>query len=274
MHWFGSFLEGGKAILLKGTNPETIIRTASEEHCTIVWLLVPWAQDILDALDRGDIKLEDYELDQWRLMHIGAQPVPPSLIKRWKAYFPHHQYDTNYGLSESIGPGCVHLGVENIHKVGAIGKAGYGWKTKIVDERRVEVAKGEVGELAVFGAAFVGALIGFLWYNCYPAQVFMGDTGSLAIGGIVAVFALAIRKELLLPILCGIYLVEVVSVMMQTFYFKYTRKKYGEGRRIFRMAPLHHHYQKKNMPENRIVVRFWIIQILLAALSLMTLKIR
>ena len=130
------------------------------------------------------------------------------------------------------------------------------------------------GELAVFGAAFVGALIGFLWYNCYPAQVFMVDTGSLAIGGIVAVFALAIRKELLLPILCGIYLVEVLSVMIQTFYFKYTRKKYGEGRRVFLMAPLHHHYQKKNLPENRIVVRFWIIQILLAALSLMTLKIR
>ena len=151
MHWFGSFLEGGKAVLLKGTNPETILRTASEEKCTIVWLLVPWAQDILDALDRGDLKLEDYQLDQWRLMHIGAQPVPPSLIKRWKAYFPNHQYDTNYGLSESIGPGCVHLGVENIHKVGAIGKAGYGWKTKIVDDKRNEVARGEVGELAVFG---------------------------------------------------------------------------------------------------------------------------
>ncbi len=151
MHWFGSFLEGGKAVLLKGTSPEVIIRTASEEKCTIVWLLVPWAQDIMDAMDRGDIKLEDYELKQWRLMHIGAQPVPPSLIKRWKTYFPNHQYDTNYGLSESIGPGCVHLGVENIHKVGAIGKAGYGWKTKIVDEHRKEVAKGEVGELAVFG---------------------------------------------------------------------------------------------------------------------------
>ncbi|MEE1314852.1 MAG: class I adenylate-forming enzyme family protein [Faecalimonas sp.] len=151
MHWFGSFLEGGKAVLLKGTNPEAILRTVSEERCSIVWLLVPWAQDILDALDRGDFKVEDYELEQWRLMHIGAQPVPPSLIKRWKTYFPHHQYDTNYGLSESIGPGCVHLGVENIHKVGAIGKAGYGWKTKIVDENRVEVPKGEVGELAVFG---------------------------------------------------------------------------------------------------------------------------
>lgn len=151
MHWFGSFLEGGRAVLLKGTNPDTILRTVSEEQCTLVWLLVPWAQDILDALDRGDIRLQDYKLDQWRLMHIGAQPVPPSLIRRWKEYFPNHQYDTNYGLSESIGPGCVHLGVENIHKVGAIGKAGYGWKTRIVDEHRQEVKKGEVGELAVYG---------------------------------------------------------------------------------------------------------------------------
>ena len=115
MHWFGSFLVGGKAVLLKGVKPDCILQTVSQEHCSIVWLLVPWAQDILDALDRGDIRLEDYELSQWRLMHIGAQPVPPSLIARWKKYFPHHQYDTNYGLSESIGPGCVHLGVENIH---------------------------------------------------------------------------------------------------------------------------------------------------------------
>lgn len=151
MHWFGSFLEGGKAVLLKGTKPEFILDAVSKEKCTIVWLLVPWAQDILDAIDRGDIKLEDYELSQWRLMHIGAQPVPPSLIARWKKVFPHHQYDTNYGLSESIGPGCVHLGVDNINKVGAIGKAGYGWEVKIVDENRQTVAKGEVGELAVKG---------------------------------------------------------------------------------------------------------------------------
>ena len=151
MHWFGSFLTGGKAVLLKGTNPKTILQAVSEEKCTIVWLLVPWAQDLLLALDNGDVKLEDYELDQWRLMHIGAQPVPPSLIKHWKEYFPNHQYDTNYGLSESIGPGCVHLGVENIHKVGAIGKAGYGWKTKIIDEKGNTVAQGETGELAVKG---------------------------------------------------------------------------------------------------------------------------
>ncbi len=151
MHWFGSFLAGSKAVLLKGTAPKQIIKAVSEEHCTIVWLLVPWAQDILDAIDRGEINLDEYELDGWRLMHIGAQPVPPSLIKRWKERFPHHEYDTNYGLSESIGPGCVHLGVGNIHKVGAIGKAGYGWETRIVDERRRTVLAGAVGELAVRG---------------------------------------------------------------------------------------------------------------------------
>ena len=112
---------------------------------------MPWAQDILDAIERGDIKLEDYRLSQWRLMHIGAQPVPPSLIRRWKSYFPHHEYDTNYGLSESIGPGCVHLGVENIHKVGAIGVPGYKWEVKIVDPEGNTVKQGEVGELCVKG---------------------------------------------------------------------------------------------------------------------------
>ena len=151
MHWFGSFLVGGKAVLLRGVKPEWIINAVSQERCTIVWLLVPWAQDILDAIERGEIKLEDYELSQWRLMHIGAQPVPPSLIKRWKSLFPDHQYDTNYGLSESIGPGAVHLGMENIDHVGAIGIAGYGWETRIVDEKRNDVARGEVGELAVRG---------------------------------------------------------------------------------------------------------------------------
>lgn len=151
MHWFGSLISGSKAVLLKGIKPEWIIKAVSDEKCTIVWLLVPWAQDILDAIERGDIDLKDYELSQWRLMHIGAQPVPPSLIKRWKKYFPNHQYDTNYGLSESIGPGCVHLGVENIHKVGAIGKAGYGWQVKICDPNGNTVERGEVGELAVKG---------------------------------------------------------------------------------------------------------------------------
>ncbi len=151
MHWFGSLLSGSKAVLLRGVKPEWILKTVSEEKITIVWLLVPWAQDILDAIEGGDVKLEDYELSQWRLMHIGAQPVPPSLIKRWKKYFPHHQYDTNYGLSESIGPGCVHLGVENIHKVGAIGIPGYNWQAKVAYGNGVEVPPGEVGELAVKG---------------------------------------------------------------------------------------------------------------------------
>lgn len=150
-HWMGSLVAGSKAVLLKGTKPQTILEAISREHCTIVWLLVPWAQDILDALDRGDLKLSDYDLDQWRLMHIGAQPVPPSLIRRWKEYFPHHQYDTNYGLSESTGPGCVHLGLDNIRKVGAIGVPGYRWSCKIVDENGTEVGQGAVGELCVKG---------------------------------------------------------------------------------------------------------------------------
>lgn len=130
------------------------------------------------------------------------------------------------------------------------------------------------GELVVFALAMTGALVGFLWYNAYPAQVFMGDTGSLAIGGIIAVFALCIRKELLLPLLCGIFLVEALSVMMQVSYFKYTKRRYGEGRRIFLMSPLHHHYQKKEIFETKIVLRFWIISLLLAAVTLVTLKIR
>ena len=151
MHWFGSLMVGGRSVLLKGTKPEDILGAVSAEHCSIVWLLVPWAQDILDQIESGEVNLDDYSLSQWRLMHIGAQPVPPSLIKRWKEVFPYHDYDTNYGLSESIGPGCVHLGLGNEHKVGAIGKAGFGWETMILDENRKPVARGEVGELAVKG---------------------------------------------------------------------------------------------------------------------------
>lgn len=151
MHWFGSLISGSKAVLLKGTKPEFILDAVSKEKCTVVWLLVPWAQDILNALDSGRLKKEDFELSQWRLMHIGAQPVPQSLIKHWLDYFPDHQYDTNYGLSESIGPGAVHLGVENIHKVGAIGVAGYGWQIKIVDENGNEVSGTDVGELCLKG---------------------------------------------------------------------------------------------------------------------------
>lgn len=131
-----------------------------------------------------------------------------------------------------------------------------------------------VAELVVFMSAFIGATIGFLWYNSYPAQVFMGDTGSLTIGGIIAVFAILIRKELLIPVLCGIFLIENVSVILQVSYFKYTKRKLGEGRRIFRMAPLHHHYQKKDMPEAKIVTRFWIVGMLLAVITVLTLKIR
>ncbi len=151
MHWFGSLLSGSKAVLLRGVKPEWICRAITEEKCTIVWLLVPWAQEMLDAIESGQLNLDSYYLDQWRLMHIGAQPVPPSLIRRWMKIFPHHQYDTNYGLSESIGPGCVHLGVENPHKVGAIGKPGYLWEAKIVDEKGNQVPDGEVGELIVRG---------------------------------------------------------------------------------------------------------------------------
>ena len=151
MHWFGSLFSGSKAVLLRGVKPEWILRAVSEEHCTLVWLLVPWTQDLLDAIDAGKVDLNKYSLDQWRLLHIGAQPVPPSLINRWLKVFPKHQYDTNYGLSESIGPGCVHLGVDNIHKVGAIGKPGYQWKAKIVSPSGAEVPQGDVGELILQG---------------------------------------------------------------------------------------------------------------------------
>ncbi len=152
MHWMGSLISGSRSVLLKGTTPQTILEAVSQEKCTIVWLLVPWAQDLLDALDRGVVKLSDYETVQWRLMHIGAQPVPPTLIKRWLEYFPNHKYDTNYGLSESTGPGCVHLGMDNIHKVGAIGVPGYCWECKIVEDDGVTIVpQGGVGELCVRG---------------------------------------------------------------------------------------------------------------------------
>ncbi|MBB5182052.1 class I adenylate-forming enzyme family protein [Catenisphaera adipataccumulans] len=151
MHWFGSLYTGSKAVLLKGNKPKAIFRAVSNERCTIVWLLVPWAQDILTALDSGELKKEDYHLDQWRLMHIGAQPVPPSLIRHWQRYFPGQKYDTNYGLSESTGPGCVHLGMDHIDKVGAIGLPGFGWKAKLINEDGSPTADGEVGELCVKG---------------------------------------------------------------------------------------------------------------------------
>ena len=181
MHWFGSLFTGSRGIILKGNRPQAILDAVSSERCTIVWLLVPWAQDILAAFDRGELDPANYHLSQWRLMHIGAQPVPPSLIKRWMAYFPNHKYDTNYGLSESTGPGCVHLGMENINKVGAIGVPGFGWECKIVDENYNTVKQGEVGELCVKGPGVM---------KCYyhnpeaTAEVLMKDgflrTGDMA----------------------------------------------------------------------------------------------
>jgi acyl-CoA synthetase (AMP-forming)/AMP-acid ligase II len=151
MHWFGSLVVGGKATLLGEVSPKTILETVHSEKGTIVWLLVPWAHDILVALERGDLKKEDYDLSRWRLMHIGAQPVPPSLVRDWLKVFPAMQYDTNYGLSESTGPGCVHLGIENVNKVGAIGKPGFNWEASIVDEAGKAVGTGAIGELIVKG---------------------------------------------------------------------------------------------------------------------------
>ena len=160
MHWFGSLYTGSRAVLLRGNKPKAIFDAVSREGCTIVWLLVPWAQDILTALDSGELKLSDYNLKQWRLMHIGAQPVPPSLIRHWQKYFPGQKYDTNYGLSESTGPGCVHLGMDHIDKVGAIGLPGYGWEAKLIDESGNPTPQGEVGELCVKGP---GVMVGY--YN-------------------------------------------------------------------------------------------------------------
>jgi acyl-CoA synthetase (AMP-forming)/AMP-acid ligase II len=151
MHWFGNFVVGARAVILKGIKPQWILEAISEERVSVVFLLVPWAQDILVAIETGEVNLDDYQLDQWRLMHIGAQPVPPSLIKNWKKVFPHHEYDTNYGLSETTGPGCVHLGIENLHKVGSIGMPGFDWECRIVDEKLNDIPRGGTGELMVKG---------------------------------------------------------------------------------------------------------------------------
>jgi acyl-CoA synthetase (AMP-forming)/AMP-acid ligase II len=151
MHWFGSFIVGGRAVILKGVSPEWILEAVSEEGGTIVWFLVPWVQDILLKLDSGELKLEDYRLDQWRLMHMGAMPIPRSLIERWKTYFPSMDYNTTYGLSEASGPNCMHLGIENIHKVGSIGRPGFNWEARIVGEDDRNVADGDIGELIVRG---------------------------------------------------------------------------------------------------------------------------
>ena len=151
MHWFGNFIVGARGVILKGIAPQMILEAVSEENITIVWLLVPWANDILIAIENKDVNLDDYKLDQWRLVHMGAQPIPPSLINNWKKVFPHHDYDTNYGLTECTGPGCVHLGLENTHKVGAIGVPGFDWEYKVVDFDLNQVPRGEPGELLVRG---------------------------------------------------------------------------------------------------------------------------
>ena len=162
MHWFGNFIVGARAVILKGIEPQWILEAISEERVTVVWLLVPWALDILFAIESGDIKLKNYSLDQWRLMHIGAQPVPASLIQEWKRIFPNHQYDTNYGLTESTGPGCVHLGVGNMHKVGAIGLPGFDWEVQICNDQLESVRQGETGELLVRGPGVMKAYYGNL----------------------------------------------------------------------------------------------------------------
>ena len=151
MHWFGNFIVGAPAVILKGIEPRWILEAVSEERVTIVWLLVPWALDLLFAIESGELKIADYQLDQWRLMHIGAQPVPASLIREWTKVFPGHQYDTNYGLTECTGPGCVHLGLENMHKVGAIGVPGFDWELRIVNDDLKPVQPGSPGELIVKG---------------------------------------------------------------------------------------------------------------------------
>jgi acyl-CoA synthetase (AMP-forming)/AMP-acid ligase II len=151
MHWFGNFIVGARAVILKGVEPRWILEAISEERVTVVWLLVPWALDILFAIESGELKPAEFHLEQWRLMHIGAQPVPPSLVREWRKFFPHHQYDTNYGLTEATGPGCVHLGLENMHKVGAIGRPGFDWEAAIVDEAMRPVPPGRPGELIVRG---------------------------------------------------------------------------------------------------------------------------
>jgi len=151
MHWFGNFIVGARAVILKGVRPDWVLEAVSEEAATIVWLLVPWAHDILIAWENGEIDPSRYRLGQWRLMHIGAQPVPPNLIQAWKRLFPHQDYDTNYGLTETTGPGCVHLGVENTHKIGAIGVPGFDWECRIVDDEGRDLPNGEEGELWVRG---------------------------------------------------------------------------------------------------------------------------
>ncbi|MDR1515207.1 MAG: AMP-binding protein [Synergistaceae bacterium] len=199
MHWLGSLISAGGAVLLREPKPESILKAVSDEGVTIAFMLVPWAQDVLQALEGGKLKLSDYRLGQWRLMHIGAQPVPVELISRWKEYFPEQQYDTNYGLSEAMGPGCVHLGVMNTHKIGAIGKPGEGWLADIVDDDGKPVPQGKIGELIVSGPSVMKC-----YYNDEEATaaalrdgwLFTGDMGYVDPDGFI--FLVDRKKDIII----------------------------------------------------------------------------
>jgi len=216
MHWFGSFIVGGRATILVGVDPRAIFKVVSEEKGTVVFLLVPWAQDILTALDRGDLKIADYDLSHWRLMHMGAQPIPPSLIEHWKKYFPSMQYDTNYGLSESTGPGCVHLGIENENKIGALGKPGFNWEVRIVDSNGNDVRQGEIGEIAVKGN---GVMTEYYKNPEKTAEtlrngwLFTGDMGQIRDDGFI--YLVDRKKDVIITGGENIYPVEVEEIILR-----------------------------------------------------------
>lgn len=215
MHWFGSLIVGGRATLLcERITPQNIFEAVHKERATKAMMLVPWIQDILTALDRGELKKEDYDLSCWRLMHSGAQPVPASLIKRWKEYFPNMQYDTDYGLGEAAGPGCIHLGMENEHKVGAIGKASFNWEARIVNEQGENVAQGEIGELVVKGN---GVMKGYYKNPEKTAETIKGGwlyTGDMArMDGEGFIYLVDRKKDVVITGGENIYPVEVESVL-------------------------------------------------------------
>jgi len=216
MHWFGNFIVGGRATILIGANPKAIFEAVSEEKGSVVFLLVPWAQDILTALDRGELKIADFDLSHWRLMHMGAQPIPPSLIKHWKQYFPKMQYDTNYGLSESTGPGCVHLGIENEDKVGALGKPGFNWEVRIVDPEGRDLPQGEIGEIVVKGNGVMQE------YYKNPEKtaeairdgwLFTGDMGQVRDDGFI--YIVDRKKDLIISGGENIYPVEIEEILLR-----------------------------------------------------------
>ncbi len=216
MHWLGSLLTGSKATILTEVSPRIIFETVHNEYGSIVWLLVPWVQDILGALERGELNKDDYDLSHWRLMHIGAQPVPPSLIRRWEEIFPGMAFDNNYGLSEASGPGCVHLGIGNERKLGSIGKAGYGWQTRILNDRQEDVVMGEIGELLVRG----GGVMREYYRNPELTATAMQD-GWLHTGDMVRedeegfIYIVDRKKDL---VICGgenVFPVEIEAVLQQ-----------------------------------------------------------